>query len=212
MRRLCLNDSLSLSCSEDNQGLLIVSSYFQEVSWGSLHHYCSDHIKESEAELAECRHTSVIQRIVKFCHRQQNCTIKAEPASLGASECKALNVVLVLDYTCLKRENIRTTTSTTSTTTTTTTSTTSTTPSTPSTTPVTVIPRVYWAPPDYDTDYDVDYDSHYYHDKEDTTTTSTSINTGIIEPDKPPHNPDESRQHNFKVWKISSKFYVQNLD
>ena len=46
-------------------------------------------------------------RVVQLCHRRQNCTIKADPFSLGVPACQGLNVFLKVKYGCMARRNIR---------------------------------------------------------------------------------------------------------
>ena len=63
--------------------------------------------RDSETELAECSERSVSPGLLPGCHRHQNCSITADPLSLGAPACQALNVFLKVIYACVTRGNIR---------------------------------------------------------------------------------------------------------
>ena len=107
---MCRDDSDYLSCPENHQGLIILSSSFLSVNTDNNYFYCPGlpNTKDSETELAQCSQTSVSPGILELCHRHQNCSIKAAPVSLGAPTCQALNVFLKVIYACVRRGNIRT--------------------------------------------------------------------------------------------------------
>ena len=106
---MCRDDTDSLSCPEHQQGLVILSATFLSVNTGSNYFYCPalPNTRHSQTELTQCSQTSVSPGILEVCHRHQNCSIKAEPVSLGAPACQALNVFLKVIYACVTRGNIR---------------------------------------------------------------------------------------------------------
>ena len=111
---VCGGESLSLACSEPNQRIAIFSSSFKSAGKGPL--YCplrAEYIKEAldyskdEAgrSIKECEISDVTQSLIKYCHGEKTCSIKADPLLLGVPSCHMQHVFLKTMYACMAELN-----------------------------------------------------------------------------------------------------------
>ena len=113
-RMLCGGESLSLACSEPNQRIAIFASSFKSAGKGPL--YCplrAKYIKEAldyskyEAgrSIKKCERSDVTQSLIKYCHGEKTCSIKADPLLLGVPACHMQHVFLKTMYACTNELN-----------------------------------------------------------------------------------------------------------
>jgi len=109
-RMVCGGESLSLTCNEHNENIAIFSSTFKSAGSGPL--YCplrTEYIKEAldyskdEAgrDMKKCERADVTKSILKFCHGEKTCNIKADPLVLNAPSCHLQHVLLKVTYACM---------------------------------------------------------------------------------------------------------------
>merc|ERR1719341_105883 len=113
-RMICGGESLSLACSEPNQRIAIFSSSFKSAGKGPL--YCplrAEYIKEAldyskdEAgrSIKKCERSDVTHSLIKYCHGEKTCSIKADPLLLGVPACHMQHVFLKTMYACMTELN-----------------------------------------------------------------------------------------------------------
>jgi len=110
-RTICRDDTDSISCPLENQGLIILSATFESVK--DNYFFCpninSQHNASSvskKSSMGQCVKTSVRSKVEQLCHSKVNCDLKASASFLQAPECEHLNVFLKVIYACVEQKNI----------------------------------------------------------------------------------------------------------